>query len=705
MKSEGLIYKSVVVIVDDFSYRSMDHKNFYLYDFARIETGKLQKRISGADLVAGSDLSDMSATRINQNTSFEYLNVSDITGMITTGDVSSQLIGSEILLNQNYREVSPENSSNVNLPSHGDWVLESFFSQLEIPENVIVIGMDIDYVDFVDFKYLFNTQVPTAYGITPYLTYLYENELNSNLLKDNEYYFFVGMNASFGRNNMNLEWVAINNVLSEQDAFVVQAAPNVSQSSISWGSYLPNVINVGAWNLDSANNLIAGNSEQIGLIDVYANGYIERSDWGQNFGTSFASPRVLAEIVNAFNSFVIPRVKSGAISTLPATDVDLTLSEESSRTAHYLDLISTPMDVSYKEGLWEAEPAVVLTSSIKQNNGMPIQVTDYPYDFYDNQIFDVRKSLQNSFSLVDASKGGNIFGTNDHDIITATNNSVEVLAGFGNDDIHGSLFDDFISGETGNDVFYPGLGSDLLLGEKGDDKFFLQPDGVWTDNYAALNSSSVGFIGTKQTFDLAGKTKFLDIIDGGEGIDEIILTQNSDAFVFENSFFQSGDLMGSYNTRFDHDKNQKFSNISKISAGSGDDIIDLTQTDTLSLQEGLILHGGAGNDVIWASDGKDEIFGGEGDDVIFGGGGDDLLEGGKGKDIFEFTATAGYDVVKDFNPEEGDELKFYSSVDTLKILSERDWSGGELNWHDIKIYFENNSSLDFGDLSIQYYVI
>ena len=104
MKSEGLIYKSVVVIVDDFSYRSMDHKNFYLYDFARIETGKLQKRISGADLVAGSDLSDMSATRINQNTSFEYLNVSDITGMITTGDVSSQLIGSEILLNQNYRE-------------------------------------------------------------------------------------------------------------------------------------------------------------------------------------------------------------------------------------------------------------------------------------------------------------------------------------------------------------------------------------------------------------------------------------------------------------------------------------------------------------------------------------------------------------------------------------------------------------------------
>lgn len=62
------------------------------------------------------------------------------------------------------------------------------------------------------------------------------------------------------------------------------------------------------------------------------------------------------------------------------------------------------------------------------------------------------------------------------------------------------------------------------------------------------------------------------------------------------------------------------------------------------------LHGGAGNDVIYASDsgsllfgdsGNDWLYGGTGDDQIHGGSGYDYLMGGGGNDTFFFEGASG----------------------------------------------------------------
>jgi hypothetical protein len=74
-----------------------------------------------------------------------------------------------------------------------------------------------------------------------------------------------------------------------------------------------------------------------------------------------------------------------------------------------------------------------------------------------------------------------------------------------------------------------------------------------------------------------------------------------------------------------------------VSGGLGDDVIyGLDGNDTLNGDEGNdYIDGGKGNDTVKGSAGKDVLFGGRGDDTIEGGEGEDVLAGGEGKDIYK----------------------------------------------------------------------
>jgi Ca2+-binding RTX toxin-like protein len=80
-----------------------------------------------------------------------------------------------------------------------------------------------------------------------------------------------------------------------------------------------------------------------------------------------------------------------------------------------------------------------------------------------------------------------------------------------------------------------------------------------------------------------------------------------------------------------------------IVTGDGDDVIEASGVQAGAI--GLVLDGGAGNDVIIGSDGDDVLIGGEGDDVLIGGGGNDVFDFGPGDDIEIQDFTAGQDKV------------------------------------------------------------
>jgi hypothetical protein len=92
-----------------------------------------------------------------------------------------------------------------------------------------------------------------------------------------------------------------------------------------------------------------------------------------------------------------------------------------------------------------------------------------------------------------------------------------------------------------------------------------------------------------------------------------------------------------------------------LTGGSGDDVIFGNYGDDT-------INGRDGNDYLHGGHGNDTLLGEGGHDILVGGQGSDTLTGGTGADTFvwnaeDFTANA-KDVVKDFNPGEGDVLRF-----------------------------------------------
>jgi Ca2+-binding RTX toxin-like protein len=77
----------------------------------------------------------------------------------------------------------------------------------------------------------------------------------------------------------------------------------------------------------------------------------------------------------------------------------------------------------------------------------------------------------------------------------------------------------------------------------------------------------------------------------------------------------------------------------------GDDNIQGAQLDDK-------LYGEKGDDVLMGSYENDYLSGGDGDDQLFGGDHDDTLRGGKGANLFN--CGNGFDVVVDFDPQNGD---------------------------------------------------
>ena len=289
-------------------------------------------------------------------------------------------------------------------------------------------------------------------------------------------------------------------------------------------------------------------------------------------------------------------------------------------------------------------------------------------------------------------------GTPENDLIYGDDSDDDIFAGPGSDSLFGeqgfdSLYgeegDDLLFGGAGNDKLYTGLGADVVRAGSDNDEIYLTPDGVWGSGYRAVNVSGPEGIATYRTVKLEGKQRFADILDGGSGVDSLYLTENDDAFFLDDVFSDLNDSVEGY----EGSTHARLIDINKVFAGSGDDVVDLTSTVVELSEDGLMISGGEGDDVIWASSGADTIYGGEGNDVIFGSSGSDLISGGSGSDIFEFTAKSGVTTITDYNFLEGDVIKIYRNQNELnraEILHDENqisWLG---SFGQVEIHFDTS---------------
>ena len=230
----------------------------------------------------------------------------------------------------------------------------------------------------------------------------------------------------------------------------------------------------------------------------------------------------------------------------------------------------------------------------------------------------------------------------------------------GNDTLVAGEGNDFLHGGAGNDEIIAGVGADYIIGGAGNDSITLFGTAYHTAQYVAYNVSSATQTGTGQRINLDGKVKIEAVIDGESDINTIYLGDEGDAFFLHDAYSGFHQLLALAPDYIGNDSMQRFINIQRIFGMDGDDIIDLTSPDYSLAGASIMIDGGEGNDVIWGSDADETIYGGAGDDTIFGGTGTDLVFGGIGADVFEFTKTSANTTVADFNPDEGDLLRFYN---------------------------------------------
>ena len=250
------------------------------------------------------------------------------------------------------------------------------------------------------------------------------------------------------------------------------------------------------------------------------------------------------------------------------------------------------------------------------------------------------------------------------EIIDLIGNSYTYIDTECDDTYSGSVYNDFVFGESGNnelngssgnDRIYSGFGDDLLQGGNGDDRYYfgiyhgndtvndtsgnnqiiftdgyslddydisLSLDGklvltnIYTDDSIILND----FIKYPVNYEFISEDEIVTI-GGGESREVIDGTDYDDELEASDGF----------NIFYGKDGNDIINggaNIDLMYGGNGD--------DTLLGRNGTnVIFGESGNDTIYDGDDSSYLNGGEGNDIIYGGGGTDILDGGVGDDYLQ----------------------------------------------------------------------
>ena len=232
-----------------------------------------------------------------------------------------------------------------------------------------------------------------------------------------------------------------------------------------------------------------------------------------------------------------------------------------------------------------------------------------------------------------------------------------------------------------------------------EDAFFAKPQGAWDNTYRARHMGvHNGWEGTGEKVVFGGENRFGDIFQGSTDKNVLLLTDaaTGDALFIDDIYTESKNDLAKTQARL--------ANIKEIRAGAGNDIVDLTSDKFDYTGGGLSIHGGLGDDTIWANAGNNTLFGdagndrlvgASGNDVIVGGIGNDSMHGGGGNDIFAFGGDWGKDTVEQLS--NGQVTLWFDSGSTAK------WNASTLTYTDgdksvqVLGVAASNVTLKFGD--------
>ena len=140
---------------------------------------------------------------------------------------------------------------------------------------------------------------------------------------------------------------------------------------------------------------------------------------------------------------------------------------------------------------------------------------------------------------------------------------------------------------------------------------------IWSGTFLVDSWADVGSPGDRPITPMGGQVSGINNTQAwGDGLDTYKLFGTSDA-----------DLIFLDKTGYD---TPRLMNVREISAGDGNDVVDLTSMRFT--YGGTAINGGTGNDWLLGNSGRDRLTGVSGNDLLKGYGGNDYLSGGNNND-------------------------------------------------------------------------
>ncbi len=333
--------KTLIIVLDEFTERVFEYSNVTLYDYGFIDEITFFDYVSNglgmADETRTTFVADEGGFYRVTPDDFEYSFERDLD---FKEEATVEFNGQEAVATT-YFEFVREAPTFQDFPAHGDWVIEAITQRLVDPSRTEIIAIDVAQEFLLPFQNVTTTFDGVEYVepamIAVVFDFLQTFDAAFNPESDITY-LPAALSVSLGDNTVDESELTTLDYFELFEVPIFQASANEGQAGVDWGSVYQNVINVGAWNVATNGELLLSSFESLPNVDLAGDGLVFREDWGFNFGTSFATPKIAAEFINLAN------------------DVISDLNAQGSRVADFFD--TTYLPPSYSQLVATAIPSL-----------------------------------------------------------------------------------------------------------------------------------------------------------------------------------------------------------------------------------------------------------------------------------------------------------------------------------------------------------
>ncbi|MDA8685173.1 hypothetical protein N9L81_05795, partial [Planktomarina temperata] len=365
--------KSLIIVIDEFSSRVLNYSNTTLYEYGDVTAYYAERFWTSETFHKYEEVGkteDIFYEVTPDNEHFDNKYLFDLDSFPTSMDnglgVSYQIL-----------EFEPEwlfGQTDVDLVNHGDWTVEAIQQTLEKPEATDILLFDVDSLASDQYPKLFE-QLNFCVA-----EFLLRNDSRSNPNASVEY-DAICLSISVAGGLPTTRELDVIEFLENIKAPIFQSAVNSTKiGQYNWAFDKPDIIVVGAYNEDLDGNLRASNVSNSQTVDLFADGYIAKPEWGATFGTSFATPRAAAAYANFANETF---ESGGNLNDLLGKDYpDLVNS--------VLDAISTPVNslIEVDGSLW-SQSSRLLSMDVAKHGHLPTILDLNPFNTFEVIIIEI----------------------------------------------------------------------------------------------------------------------------------------------------------------------------------------------------------------------------------------------------------------------------------------------------------------------------